>query len=250
MFGAPECIKTESGVKYFVKLNTGIQACTKYEMNEQTNVLPDLAHQETLQALKVSVLTELAKHEQLFKNRPKLESLLGITPNWGCILVDGNVQWSQHTELSIDVDSTKDNFPCYVDLQLSGLYISRSTITPLFRVVFLEKKVKTMTIDFDWNPVSSSVLSAPSSPPEVEEISDIPQSEAGIIQLRDPIAMLKAKQEAKEAIKLAFKKASDLHTEAVKQAKQFLIEFDIGDNESVFSEWVDNYESGGEDNSS
>lgn len=239
MFGAPECIKTDNSIKYFVKLTNGMQMGTKYELNERSEILPDVSHQEKLQLAKVTVLTELAKHEQLFKNRPKLDSLMAITPNWGCILIDGVSQWSSHTEISINIENVKDKVPCYVDLILDGVYISRSTITPFFRTVFLEKKLQTTTIDFDWNPVSS---------PEVEEVSDITQSEEGVIKLRDPIAMLKAKQEAKVAIQAAFKQASDLHMEAVKQAKQFMIEFDIGDNESVFSEWMDNYESGSEDN--
>ena len=239
MFGAPECIKTENGVKYFVKLQAETMIGAKYEMNENSDILPDISHQERLQIVKIAILTELAKHEQLFKNRPKLESLVTITPNWGCILSEGTVQWSPHTEISANVDISKENLPCYVDLRLEGLYISRSTITPLFKSSFLEKKLKQTTIDFDWNPIS---------PPEVEEVSDISVTEEGVLKLRDPIAMLKAKHEAKEAIKMAFRRVSELHMDAVKQAKRFMNEYDISENESVFSEWMDNGESGSEDN--
>ena len=78
-----------------------------------------------------------------------------------------------------------------------------------------------------------------SSVPDVEEVSDIQLPSAGFIELRDPAVMAKMKRDAKQLVKNAFQKATEARDEALQMAKQFASQFEIADNESMFSEWLD-----------
>jgi len=228
MFGAPERKKIDDTIIYFIPITNPVQAGVKYEIDDMFEIQPSLEGQEKLQNLQNTILSELIHNEQLFKNRPTMESLQAITPNWGCIIVDGKVKWNPYTKVSHNM-IIQEQLPCYIDLMLEGIFLSRSTIYPQFSAVFSEKVGKNSVIDFDWNPVA----------PEVEEISDAVFPEAGSIKLRDPMELLKAKQEAKLAVQLAFQKAIEAKNVAINMAKQFMNEFDISDDESTFTEWLE-----------
>ena len=228
MFGAPERKKIDDTIIYFIPIVNPVLVGVKYEIDDMFEIQPSLEGQEKLQTLQNTILSELINNEQLFKNRPTMESLQAITPNWGCIIVDGKVKWNPYTKVSHN-NIVQEQLPCYIDLLLEGIFLSRSTIYPQFSAVFSEKLGKNSLIDFDWNPVA----------PEVEEISDVVFPEAGSIKLRDPLELLKVKQEAKLAVQIAFQKAIEAKNVAINMAKQFMNEFDISDNESTFTEWLE-----------
>jgi hypothetical protein len=234
MFGAPERVNGEEEVKYHLPVESK-PIGVKYEvLNGQ--IMPNLNHQDTLSLYKNTILAELINHKQLFKNPPTLEYLQAITPNWGCIIKSNKPDWSPYTV--IDNKLTNEDKSYYVDLTLVGLFISRSTISPRFETVYIENSESNI-IDLDW--------SANSLVPDVEEVSDISLPSAGTIELRDPAALLKAKMEAKQSVKEAFQKASDAQNVALELAKKFTENFDVSDNESMFSEWIE--DSDGDDQS-
>lgn len=228
MFGVPEQTDSKGEVKYYLQVLTQPLVGAKYKIVGNA-VVPNLEHQEKLIECKNAILSELINHKQLFKKPPTLEYLQAITPNWGCIVKDSAPQWNPYTVLQHNLsENVKD---CYVDLKLVGLFISRSTISPRFETVFLENLPNTNVIDIEWSP--NPIV------PEVEEVSDIGQPSMGFIELKDPVAMLKAKLEAKQLVKAAFKSASEAKSEALKLAQKFANEFAVDDNESMFSEWLD-----------
>ena len=233
MFGVPERIQSEEEIKYRVAVSLNEPIGVKYELLTDT-VIPNLEHQDKLLVFKNRILSELANHTQMFKKPPTLEYLQAITPNWGCIVHENRPKWNPYTYINNTIPITQR--PCYVDFILTDLFISRSTISPRFETVFIENIQDNNLIDIEWsaNPIV----------PEVEEISDISFPSAGSIELRDPAVMEKAKLEAKYAVKMAFQKASVARREALDLANKFANEFTISDNESMFSDWLE--ESGSE----
>lgn len=229
MFGTPERTNTEGDVQYYIPLLVPKMVGAKYEVNVHGEIQPSLEFQEHLLSLKHTILSELANHTQIFRKPPTSEHLLSITPNWGCILDNNIVKWNPYTNLS-QTAIPSENLPCFADLQLNGIFLSRSTITPSFSTLFLEKILSNQLIDLDW---------AMSSVPDVEEVSDIQLPSAGFIELRDPAVMAKMKRDAKQLVKNAFQKATEARDEALQMAKQFASQFEIADNESMFSEWLD-----------
>lgn len=230
MFGAPERINADE-VKYFVSVKQEEAVGIRFLLQNGT-LIPNLDHQERLLELKHAVLMKLVNHTDMFKKPPTLEYLQAITPNWGCIVQDNAPQWSPYTILSISTGEAQQ--PCFVDLILTGLYISRSRISPHFETVFVETYQEQKIIDIEWSPDSCPPA------PEVEEISEISFPSAGTMELRDPATLAKLKQEAKLAVKAAFQKATVVRDEALELAKKYTNDFEISDNESMFSEWLEN----------
>ena len=226
MFGIPERTN-EDEVRYYVSVNRTEPMGVKYVVRGNT-VVPNLEFQDILLSSKHTILGGLSKHSNLFTKPPTLEYLQAITPNWGCIVQENQTKWSPYTLVRNTIPETQQ--PCLVDLILTGLYISRSTISPQFETVFLEGLQESKLIDIEWapNPIS----------PEVEEISEIILPSAGSIELRDPAILEQMKLQAKMAVKEAFQRATQARDEAMEKAKQFTNEFDVSDNESMFSEWL------------
>ena len=234
MFGPPERTIVDGAIRYYIPMTVPKVLGVRYERNEQGTVLANLDHQGTMLTVKNEILSELTRHTQLFRNPPTLESLQAITPNWGCILVKDTPQWNPYTILLKD-GSPCENLPCYVDLALTGVFLSRSSVSPQFSLVFLEKAQPSNLIEIDWD----------AHIPEVEEISDIQLPDAGSIKLRDPAVLRKIKHDAKTRIREAFQQASEMRNSATNMALRFTQEYDVSDNESLFSEWLG--ESGSED---
>jgi len=225
MFGTP--VRNNESNAFIVPLKTPIKANLLLELNEQQQLVPTLAHQEQLQTFKTSIVQELTKCHQLFKNPPTLSSLLSITPNWGFIKGDSGVQLSPYTRINVrGVDSSK--LPCMVDLVLESVSISPATLSPNFGIEF----VKTLSdvIDFEWAPVASK--------DDLEEVSDVTNTEDGTLTLTNPAEKLRAKLAAKEQVREAFRIAQNAHNTAVNLANSFMNEFDLSDSESAFSEWI------------
>lgn len=236
MFGSPERTNVNGNMNYYIPLVTPRAMGVRYEFNEHGDVLANLDYQDTMNSIKNEILSELTNHAQLFRNPPNIESLQAITPNWGCIVVNNKPQWNPYTVLLKD-GFPAENLPCYVDLMLKGIFLSRSSISPQFSLIFLEKVSNSNLIDIEWDGASV---------PEVEEISDIQLSDAGCMKLRDPAVLEKEKMEAKIRVKEAFKQAFDMRNLATELATKFANDYDVSDNESMFSEWLQDDNSGSE----
>lgn len=228
MFGAPERINAEGEVKYYVSVDANSSCGVQYELIDNC-VVPNIDYQDKFLVYKNAVLAELVNHTDMFKKPPTLEYLQAITPNWGCIIMNNKPTWNPYTLIKNTVHNEQQ--PCSVDLTLTGLYISRSTISPQFETTFLEKMPTSNQIDIDWS--ANPIL------PEVEEVSDISIPSEGFIELRDPAAIRKAKMEAKLLVKTAFQRATIARDEALQLAKSFTDKFEVSDNESMFSEWLE-----------
>jgi len=221
MFSTPERRPDQS---YFVPLAVPIRAGVRFEQTS-TGLVATLTQQEFLKTLQRSTLTELCKTQSLFKHPPTLASLEVITPLWGCIEKDEGVVLSPYTH----VNCTAVETPCFVDLALVGLQLSRSTIQPFFKTVFLEK-VPDSLIDLEWGASPGE---------EVEEVSDLGISaDENPLVLQDPATTQKKKNEAKEQIRAAFRTAEQATQQAERLASEFYDAYDLSDNESAFSEWM------------
>jgi len=235
MFGTPE--RREEG-RYYVPLQTSARVGCKLEC-DKGGARPDFACQPLFSALQQSILSELARNPILFKHPPTLESLRAITPNWGCIVKDeGNgkgkgVAWNPYTKIAY---GGQMDLPCYVDLSLEGVSISRSTISPHFCVVYLCPKAP--QIEYEWDVSVASVESVPVD--GLEEVDDIePAAENSSIALRDPATIQKEKREVKERIKAALRDAARAQAEANSMANEFFQTYELSDNESAFSEGME-----------
>lgn len=227
MFGIP--VRDTASSAFIVPLTTPRKANILIEVNTG-GIVPALSYQQALQTLKTEVLQELTRCRALFKNPPTLQSLLAITPNWGFINTDTGIQLSPYTKVKHQHVGS-EALPYMVDFVLEAVSISPATLQPMFRTEF----VKTLSdvIDFEWAPVKD----------ELEEVSDVTDTEAGTLTLTDPATRQRAKLEAKERIREAFRIAADAHDKAVIQADRFLDEYDLSDSESAFSEWMSDDES-------
>lgn len=227
MFGVPERRVSPTGdVHYFVPLHTPLPIGGTFECTDGKTVVPNHSHQPKFEKVQRAVLSELTKNPQLFKNPPTMESLEAITPNWGCILKEKEYVWNPYTIISTNnlLDSqTKGS----VDMSLEGITLSRSTITPQFRATYVEEE----RIEFDWNTNPNTNL------PELEEVSDLAFAE-GSLELRDPVLRDQQKKDAKERIRSALRDAHAAKLEAIQMANEFLHTFDVSDNESTFTEWI------------
>jgi hypothetical protein len=224
MFGTP--VRDTESSAFIVPLTKPIKANVLLELTIQ-GLVSTLSYQEQLQSLKTSVVQELTKCHQLFKNPPTVSSLLAITPNWGFIKGESGVQLSPYTRINVrGLDSI--TLPCMVDLVLESVSISPATLSPIFGVEF----VKTLSdvIDFEWTPVAAK--------DELEEVSDVTNTEDGTLTLTNPAETLRVKLAAKERVREAFRTAQVAHNSAVNLANSFMDEFDLSDSESAFSEWM------------
>lgn len=228
MFGVPERRTNTDGSYFFVPLVTPKGLGVRATLTVENKVEPDITFQSNFRSLQDSVLSDIMKNRQLFKNPPTLESLQAITPNWGCIVSNKELKWNSYMQIALPA-LTAEQLPAYVDFQLVGLSITRSTISPHFQIEFLEC-IKGEIIDFEW---PSGV-----GRDELEEVSDIASTIDGNLTLRNPAQFLKEKLERKHLVRNAFINAEAARVQAEEMAKKFCSEFDLSDDESAFTEWT------------
>jgi len=230
MFGSPERQTRDGTVSFYVPLATPERLNLCLSATDCDTIRPDSRHQEVFARLQKRILSELLTNKQLFRNTPSLESLEAITPRWGFVSNNEQYVWSPYTNISYE-DLKTIALPAYVDFVLKGVHISRSSILPQFGPIFLEP-LKDSVIDFDWER----------PPKEIEEISDVPALEEGIIVLKDPAEQQAARMAAKKAVREAFAKAREAHTVADTLAQEFVDKYDFSENESVFTGYEDSSE--------
>ena len=244
MFGTPERRLHNETITFYVPVKKPIRLGLKLHATSSTTLLPDVAAVKTFDTIRTQALNELTKTEQLFKNKPTFASLDSITPKWGVIYNEtetkvrggkGSVSpvWSPYTQFDFQEITTKET-PCIVDLELVSILITRSTISPEFKVVFLghesSPKSRKNIIDFDWLPEPVK---------DLEEVNDISEVEAGTLTLKDPAAVEKEKADAKEYVRNLFRIADEARTSAIKAMDEFFRRYSVSDDESQFSDWVE-----------
>lgn len=232
MFGTPERKTYKGESVFYVPLASAkpIQGQFRVE-SVAKGVEPDASYAKQFKELEHTILLELTKQTQLFRNPPSLESLQTICPKWGTVYTaDSSLAWNPYMEIVCAL-SDKD-LPGLVDLVLEGVYMSRSTITPRFSTSFLKKETSPPLIDFDWGAASSSSQSN-----ELEEVSDIASAAEGTIAIKDPATMAREKAMAKERVRAAFRAAEAARDTAEDEAARFHAIYDLSDSESAFSEW-------------
>lgn len=227
MFSLPVKTNFNGEVAYRVDLLKPIVLGGSFQLTEK-GCSPSIAYQDKFATMKDNTLRELSTHKQLFKQTPKPEMLDVITPIWGFLSKS-----PQETILSpytiVESDINTQQLPCYVDFELTGLIVSRSTIRPVFRYIVLESKQN--VIDFDWGEEDQLH--------ELEEVSDIPAAvDSESINLRDPVSVRREMLEEKERVRNAFRIAEDAKFKAEEMAARFYAKYDPSDSESAFSEWA------------
>ena len=230
MFGPPvRQVSPEGEVSFTVSVTAplmGIQLVC-----EQSGIVCDWAVQPRFSLLQAQILSELVQERALFKNPPSVESLAAITPNWGFVTVGGKGTLSPYTIVLFDAD--KSRYPCMIDLQLSRIEISRTTIRPTFTMIYVGPKVPTAVIDFEWPGGRRG------SADELEEVSDVPNAtEDGIVTLIDPAMKEREKAAAKAVVRAAFAASAEARARAEEFAEDFHAKYDLSDSESAFSEWL------------
>lgn len=257
MFGVPERRTDGNNVYFYVPMAKPTCLGVRLRMIKTLTILPDASVQSKFDTLEATVLSELTKTETLFKNKPSYESLQRITPRWGIVYdTDNTAHWSNYTEKEFLFDVKEGAYTnAIVDLELTGILITRSTISPKFSVKFVEKDTQGEMIDFDWRtptlPATSlrggiASLGAPLREvtvpaKEIEEINDldVPVTEStSTLTLRSPALIAKEKTEAKEQVKVLFRTADEARQTALSAMSNFFGKYEVSDNESQFSDWV------------
>ena len=229
MFGAPERQTNAEGSYFYVPLSKPQAMKIRLHVDVSRTCAAEIGAQEAFRTAQRETLVALQKNKQLFKNPPSLESLESITPNWGCIVKNGSFVWNPFMKISTE-GLTSEQLPAFVDLALTGISITRSTIFPHFKAIFLESdKPVTNVIDFDWDKKKEE---------DLEEVSDIGASPEGSFTIRNPAQIKREKGEKKAQIRAAFMEAETLRKKAEEMAEQFYAAYDLSDDESAFSEWV------------
>jgi len=189
-----------------------------------------LSDQPAFKALQARLLAELVHHKQLFKTPPSLDSLTSLSPPFGPVVLprsEGGATVFSPTATFRHDPSLKT--PCFVDLMVEGLYVSRTCISPVFSTRFLESAI----------PATSEALDFADD--GLEELADLPEvaDSNPVVLLVDPVVAAREKAAKKQTVKEAFLLATAARERAVERAHAFLEEYDLSDNESGFSEFLD-----------
>jgi len=255
MFGVPERRADGNNVYFYVPVAKPVSLGVRLRMNSKLTILPEASVQQKFDKLEQTVLNELTKTETLFKNKPSYESLQRITPRWGMVYdTDDTPHWSEYTEKEFFFDVKMGAYTnSIVDLELIGILITRSTISPKFAVKFVEKDTQGEVIDFDWqtpavpvkelltyNPNSKWAQVNPIGASDIEEVNDLEATttDTNPVTLRSPALIAKEKADAKEQVKVLFRTADEARQKALMAMSNFFGKYEVSDDESQFSDWV------------
>ena len=176
MFSLPESRPTSTGARYYVALRSPKALGLRLALSAPGVLVANMADAPAFKTFQRSILSELMHHKQLFKTTPSLESLETLSPPFGPVLSGGAVLFSPTAVFQHD---SRLSTPCFVDLVLEGLYVSRSLISPVFTTRFLEAaKAAVPELDF--------------ADDGLEEVADVPEASgsgsSGVVLLADPAA--------------------------------------------------------------
>jgi hypothetical protein len=231
MFGIPQSQPNGNGARYYVPLRVSHALGLRLTLTSPGVLSADLRDQPVFKSLQTRILSELVHHKQLFKTPPSLDSLVALSPPFGPVLSGKETLYSPTATFRHDPRSVT---PSVVDLVLEGLYVSRSCISPVFSTRFIEK------------PAPAELEFADDG---LEEIADLPDTgeHTQVVLLTDPAVVAKEKADKKQSVKEAFMLATAAKERAIEKAHAFLEEYDLSDNESGFSEFMDEEDEDEED---
>jgi len=219
MFGAPVSRIIEGVNGYSLNATNPVSLKVRLELRNG-ELVPDVSAQPRIREFQDYILNELTKQTHVFKTAPKLEALQAITPNWGFVTVSDKLCLSSYTVIDHEVKES----PSWVDLVFVGLLITRSTIRPVFKTLFLEASAGNV-IDFGWDESE-----------DLSEVADLEISPGATLKLKDPKALEKEKQQAKELVRNALKEVNRLRDIAQRQLDAYYAKYDVSDSESVFTD--------------
>jgi len=230
---APPVRDTKDPESWIVRLRQPVRVDEARFRADASGIEPSMDFVDIFSSLRTRILTELVHNTKLFAKPPTLESLELITPPWGCIrMPSGDVKFNSYTLMSPHTI----HGPCFVELVLEALCISRSTIRPMFGVSVCAEPV----IDFDWGGGGSSGIGGSAVSNDLEEVSDLDAADSGdVFTLKDPATLAREKAEAKERVRTAYRAAEAAREAADVAAARFYQMYAVSDDESTFSEWTD-----------
>lgn len=228
MFKSPVLSKQNDETFYDVQLTDPIKMGVQLNYDAATGLVPSLEYQSAFQSVQDRVLSELAMQKQIFKTPPTIQSLKSITPAWGFIAKEHGSMLSPYTIVLLDEANNAGT--CTVDLELTGIRVSRSTIRPVFKAIVVNTAP---VIDFDWGSCEDS------EGVDIEEISDIPEDASSeCMKLHDPVLQRQKMLAERDRIRGLLQAAALARNQAREEAERFFEMYDVSDSESVFSEWM------------
>jgi hypothetical protein len=212
MFGSPERYAKNGDTIIKVPINLPALGVKIYCENNKP--IPDIEIQPIFDALRSKVLNELVKETKFFKVPTTIGALETVTPIWGILHNGEGFEWSPYTHIKF-ID--EDIIPTIIDLRLAFIEISRSTIYPEFEAIVIEQKADIAEL------IGCDIT-------DFEEVVNDEQ-----ITIKDNTK----KNEDKAKIRNAFRKADFMRLTALSMANIFFDTYDLSDNESTFSEWME-----------
>jgi len=221
-----------------MKLTTPTKTTEGFKIGFTTKALtPELQYDGTkwmittewmtaISAIRTKVLALLFESRNtLFKNSPSMRMLENLMKPW--VTVDSSGNYTAQYELPLP--STKEGAGI---LDLSGIFIKRDGIMPIWRVDSYTEN--TPVVDFDWGNEET-----PEN--DLREVtlieSEVPSDNSNVIHLNTDEEYNARKFAAKERVKEARLKAILARRAAEVETNRYYNEFNFGENESTFSEY-------------
>jgi hypothetical protein len=221
-----------------MKLTTPTKTTEGFKIGFSTKALaPELQYDGTkwilttewmtaISAIRTKVLALLFESRNtLFKNSPTMKTLENLMKPW--VTVDSSGNYIAQYELPLP--STKEGAGI---LDLSGIFIKRDGIMPIWRVDSYTEN--TPVVDFDWGNEET-----PEN--DLREVtlieSEVPSDNSNVIHLNTDEEYNARKFAAKERVKEARLKAILARRAAEVETNRYYNEFNFGENESTFSEY-------------
>lgn len=235
VFEIPEKQTTAAGdIYFFCKLSKpGYSILHDLEWQKDSKCpIPVLSVQKQITELRATVLRLLMENKTIFRNPPTFDSLQAITPPWGILIRNNNLEWSSVNKWQIDESLLTNN--AIVRLVLTGVEISRSYIYPVWSFSIqqiLPEKTPEGVIDFTFDEPAFERDDAKSVASVASD--DFINEDTNIITLHNPN---ERKCLLKQQIRELLKKASDAQHAADDAMDRFFDEYDLSEDESDFSD--------------
>jgi len=215
MFDVPQRIRVGTEDAFLVRLKNPVSLNLSVPQ-EAGRLTPDASVSAIFASCKNTILNALCNNPSLFRAAPTFASLEAITPPWGFVTTSSGIVLSPYTQIT---NQYATNYTGPVDFQLVEVTLSRSCIKPHFHVV-----TAVALIDLAFTTPEEDAI---------QEVSDIASEEGcGTLHLTDPARKAQRKAEEKERIR-------DMFRAAEAEAERWFKEYDVSDNESTFSEWLE-----------
>lgn len=231
VFKTPEKQTNANGEAFFICHLTepGYEIPHDLQWEKETHqCIPVLTLQKQITELRTIILKLLMDNKSLFRNPPTIDSLNGITPHWGILIMKNNkLEWSNVNKWQINERLSDKN--AIVRLVLSGIEISRSRIIPIWKlsiIQILPEKQPEGLIDFEFEKHDLDDVKSVAS-------DDFANDESSVMKLHNP---LERKGILKTQIRDLLAKASSARLSADDALDRFFDEYDLSDNESDFSD--------------